>query len=163
MTESSPFLNGEPVTDNIVAFPVADDRVKNSRFYVNPPYAGMDTAAEPVARLLGNRVMLLRVLAGDRQGEIKNGIVMPDTYQLGYNTYVVMAVGIGEWVKLKKRRVWIQPECSVGDYCISNHWARATEHQGWHMPVYLDGVDGRGRVILDARFAELTWKPETKT
>lgn len=135
-----------------------------NRFYMrHPGTTGFDQPNEPVGRLLGNRVLLLRVLKGDRQGQEVSkipGFVMPDLYMKGYNAFMVLAVGPGEWVKRKKKRVWIQPQVEPKEYTISNHWSQAADHPTWHQPEYLDEVDGRGRVIVDARFLEISWKPQ---
>jgi co-chaperonin GroES (HSP10) len=158
---ASPFLPVEPLNDLIR--PDFSPVKPESRFYVNiPSEQGEDLSKEPVARLLGCRVLLLRAIKGDRQGQAISsipGFILPDTYQHGYNTFTCLAVGPGEWVKCKKKRLWIEPEVRPGDYCVSQHWTQTTMHPHWHPPVYLDEVDGRGRVILDCRFVEFVFNP----
>ena len=109
-------------------------------------------------RPLGNRVMLERV----ETAVTRSGFVLHDHWQFGSVIHTVLAVGPGGWVWNKKRtkRHWITPTVQPGETVISFHGTRASEHPDWRQPVYLDHSDGRGRVIVDSRFIELTCKSE---
>ena len=152
----------QPRFDSVEAVPfMLTETVQRARFYMTVPTGGVQPEGAPVARLLGNRVLLLRILRGDGGMQRSDvGLYMPDTYQKGYNTFKVLAVGPGRLEKRREKMVWVQPEVEPGDFCISNHWAGASEHPEWHQPVWLDAYDGSGRVILDARFINSVWREQ---
>jgi co-chaperonin GroES (HSP10) len=113
-------------------------------------------------RLLGNRVMLRRIEIDERPHA--SGLFLADPYGKGSYMFTVLAVGPGRWLKhpKKDKKVFIRPEVQVGDVIFSTHWNDASVYPSWHQPHYLDGVDGHGRVILDARFCHCSFpQPET--
>jgi co-chaperonin GroES (HSP10) len=116
-----------------------------------PPFKG---------RLLGCRVLLLRI---EENITASGRFVLPDTYQHGSVMYKVLAVGLGEWVKERKKRRWIAPQVEPGECVVSRHWVQAQDpgKASWHSPQYLDDQGGAGRCIVDSRFLELTWNPKT--
>lgn len=128
-----------------------------SRFYTEPTRYGVMRSTDETARLLGNRVLLLR----KEPDSIRTGgdkLIIPDKFNTGSYTFWVVAVGPGEWVYFKNRgktrKLWIQPEVKRGDLVCSRHWWRSSQYPGWHQPVYLDDVEGEGRTVVDARFVE---------
>lgn len=117
------------------------------------------TRQDEVLKLIGNRVMLARM---EDSLVSQGGVWLPDRKETGV-IHRCIGVGPGEWILCGKegKRKWkfIQPEIAWGEMCVSYHFFRSSETPKWHQPVYLDHADGRGRVILDARFVELTWTP----
>lgn len=114
-----------------------------------PPFKG---------RILGCRVLLLRI---EENITASGRFLLPDTYQHGSVMFRVLAVGPGEqvWNKRKRIRIWVPVEVNPGDCVISRHWTQSGEPrtQTWHVPHFLDDVSGRGRVIVDSRFCELKY------
>jgi co-chaperonin GroES (HSP10) len=105
--------------------------------------------------------MLRRIEYEDTRTDF--GFFLADPFKRGNLVFEVLAIGPGRTLKhpFKNKSVFIKPEVAPGDKVISRHWFTASEHPSWHKPEHLDGVDGRGRVILDARFIEcILPKPE---
>jgi co-chaperonin GroES (HSP10) len=107
--------------------------------------------------LLGNRVLLERIELEDTLSP--GGLFYADPWKKGNHIYKVLDVGPGRWLRhpKKNKKVFIQPEVSIGEQVLSSHWFTASEHPTWHQPEYLDYCDGRGRVALDARFCIAHW------
>jgi co-chaperonin GroES (HSP10) len=92
-----------------------------------------------------------------------SGFELPDPFHRGPIVFEVLDVGPGRWVKpgKKKKPQFIRPEVTVGERVLSDHWFSAAVHPTWHQPEFLDYVDGRGRIVLDARFCMAAWpQPE---
>ena len=108
-------------------------------------------------KLLGNRIMIERV----EESFSASGFELVDPYNRGQIIFNVLAVGPGRWLRhpKKQKSVFIKPECEVGQQVLSDHWFSAAVHPTWHQPEFLDHTDGRGRVILDARFCLAAWWP----
>jgi co-chaperonin GroES (HSP10) len=94
-------------------------------------------------RLLGNRIVVspvnnqLQPVSGSR-------LVIPNHFKHDVLTYVVIAVGPGAWVKRGKKRVWMQPECKVGDLVLTN---AASKHE---MVVEHFSDTGKGQMVIRA-------------
>jgi hypothetical protein len=107
-------------------------------------------------KLIGNRVLLLRV----ETAVTASGFIRPDVLNQGQIVFRCLDVGPGEWLRPRRKPPYfIKPEVQAGQLCVSQHWSKTTEYPHWHAPQYLDYEDGRGRVILDARFCWLAWWP----
>lgn len=152
--DASPFIQRQSTRDNpkIVMIPTPNP----ARFYVERPGPDADLSQQRIGQLLGNTVLLDRI--GNEQNRI-GSFWMVDSYQLGSILFKVLAVGPGGKVKhffKPKKFKWnfLQPECAPGDVVVSRHFDNASQHPTWVQPRYLDTADGRGRVILDARFIE---------
>lgn len=122
--------------------------------YINAVPVKKASPVNPM-RLLGNRVLLLRIEVEDQKS---GGIHLADTYKKGSVIFRVLAVGPGRWIKKGRKYVWISPEVKPGDVVGSHHATDATLHPDWHIPHCLDTADGRGRVALDSRFCELIFQ-----
>lgn len=155
MTSIIPFPNPSPLWRPPFQHP------QRARFYLHPPHAGVQPADAPIARLLGNRVLLLRVILGENGlSRTNSGLFIANTYQRDITTFKVLALGPGRWIKRGKRSVWIEPQCQQNDFCLSDHWTKSPLFPSYHQPHWLDSTNGEGRVILDARFIISVWNQD---
>jgi co-chaperonin GroES (HSP10) len=130
--------------------------VNASRFFLDRANPSGQTA-----KLLGHRVLIYRVEMELYRAQ--SGLLLADHWKHGSYVFKVMAVGPGGWAKHTGKKgkaiwTWLKPEVDVNDFCVSYHWKTAPAHPSWIQPTYLDNVDGSGRIVLDCRFIEASWK-----
>lgn len=110
------------------------------------------------------RLLGCRVLIGPMNDEQVSalGIIAPNKYSKTNQHFVVLAVGPGEWWRIRKGKCkWIAVEVFPGDRVISQHWLSEPAAR-WHKPEHLDREDQRSRVILDCRYLKLVWRQDAR-
>lgn len=92
-------------------------------------------------RVIGNALLIVPI---DEQGQLSpSGIVQVNFYKKPTLKFRVLAVGPGEFVKKKKRRVWRTHDVNAGDFIISR--ALLDGHVVRH-----SFDDGTGRMLINA-------------